>query len=208
MKPLIVALIAIWAYCASATEQMPDVILYEGQICELETSWEYPSPIEVYYRQSGKEYPSEAWHTANYRGHVATWALTNETLHLVEIKGETATLELAKIFPDAKDKDKIKASWFSGIAWVKTGRHKKEHEEGTYSIEYKTYVFIRFNQGKVQKTLTLTDKQYWKAVKEFFRRRETDNPVKEGPIFEYAQYISSFRKTEEPHNKPDAVDGK
>jgi len=196
MRYVIVALFLIGACYASATEQMPDVILYDGQTCELETSWEYPSPLEAYFYTSGKEYPFRMWHTANYRGHVATWELTNATLYLVEIEGKTARLDIGKIFPDAKGKDKIKASWFSGIAWVKTGRHKKEYKDGTYSIEYQTYVFVRFRQGVVEKKVTLTDDQYRKAVSEYFKRRETDNPVKEGPIFEYAQYINSFRKKE------------
>ncbi|MFC1814066.1 hypothetical protein ACFL03_15390 [Thermodesulfobacteriota bacterium] len=191
-----------------ATQQMPDIIQYEGKTCELATSWEYPSPLEVYFRVSGKKYPFEELHTANYRGHVATWELSNNTLYLVSVSVEKKKIDLAMLFQDKDVKNKINASWFTGIAWVKTGKHKKEYDGGTYSIAYENYVFLRFKQGKKEKKVILTDKEYWKALGEYFERRDTDNPVKDGVIFEYMQYINSFREKQETHNTPDPGSGK
>jgi len=194
---------------------MPDIIIYEDQRCELETQWGYmyTSPIAVYFRNSKRPYPFKVWHTGNYRGYLATWELTNDMLYLVEIKGETAKLGLTKVFPDIKFKDKIRASWYSGILWVKTGRYKKYYGKGkSYSIGYKTYVFIRFKEGKVEKKITLTEEEYQKAYRIYLKRKYNNNPVKKGPFFEYDRYINSClkeyhkKKKEKTQNRPDEGD--
>ena len=183
-----------------ATEQVPDYIEYETEISELEASWEYPSPLEVYFRISNKLYPFKELHTANYRGHVATWKLLDNTLYLTNITVEEDTVDLKILFPKKVIKDQIKADWFNGIAWVKTGRYKKIFDSG-YSIQYENYVFLRFDQGIVKDKTVLTSDEYWKTVNEYFQRRNTKNPVKSGVIFEYAQYINSFKQEDEKHNK-------
>lgn len=201
MKSITTLLFLTLVRCAFASEQMPDFVNYDGQLCELEVRWEYPSPLQAYFIASAKRYPFEAWHTGNERGHVATWEITDSTLYLIEIKGEKAKIDLAKVFPDIKKKEKVKALWFSGIALVKTGKNKIELEDGTCFIKYENHVFIRFKKGKVVKTATLTEQQYKKAVKEYYSRLNTDNPVTEGPVHEYHQYIISCFVEEESRDK-------
>ena len=190
IKSILVLLVFISLNCF-ATDQYPDEIIYEKQKCELEASWEYPSPLEVYFIDSKQKYPFEMLSTANYRGHIAKWELVNDQLFLNEVWVNEKRIDLKTIFQ--KSKDKVKAFWFNGVAWVFTGKYKEIYENEGYGYNYKSYVFLNFKNGNVINKVTLTPTKYNELVEEYFKRRKTKNPVKEGPIFEYAKYIHSFR---------------
>lgn len=194
MRPIWFLLLAFLPAHLFATEQIPDTIKYKGETCELETTWEYPSPLVVYFIVSGKKYPFESLHTANWRGHVAAWELTDETLYLLDVRVEEKKIDLNELFPGQFVDGKVKASWFSGLAVVLTGRHKKMLENEHYTFNYKSYVFLRLQEGIVKKRTVLSKSEYTKAWREYWKRERTDNPLTNGIMVEYAEYILSFRK--------------
>ncbi len=215
------------------TEQIADCIIFEGKKSELITSWEYPSPLEIYCRAKGIgcSFGSDVDSTGNYRGHVATWELRDTVLYLkgvtierrknrpTEVKsaGEIAaafeTVEevvpLSKVFPSMKvDAEKgVPAVWFTGMALVRTLgglSWERRYEENAKEA----YVFCSFEHGLSKKKTVLTRNEYFDAVKEFFDRRGTADPVKEGPIFEYSRYINSFERDEVDGEQVDATKDK
>ena len=68
-----------------ATMQQPDILYYEDQKMFLETGWEFPSPLEIYYYQNNIQTPFRAFSTGNYRGHIAVWEVVDDKLYLNEI---------------------------------------------------------------------------------------------------------------------------
>lgn len=91
MKKLILILaILINSGLLLATEQEPDFLYYNGKELTLSTGWGHPSPLETYYSQNNIEYPFTMLSTANYRGHVAIWEISDQKLFLKEIHVEKA----------------------------------------------------------------------------------------------------------------------
>lgn len=201
---------------AAATEQIPDYIILDEQMCELETHWSFPSPLEVYFRQSGAKNPfddQETISTGNYRGHVATWELSDGALYLKSItvdKYENQSYKLsdgsvmmiptpkptpfplAQIFPKADAKKGVMAKWFTGIVLAKIGGHRTELEGDSYSYEYRSFAYLEFKNGKFVKQTILDRDEHWRDVREYYDRIDTDTPVTKGPHFEYMQAISKL----------------
>jgi len=119
---------------ASATQQVPDVLYADGLKLALGLDWMYPSPLETYYYQAGFEYPFDAFSTANYRGHVATWKIVDGKLYLTSVSWERYepneanpksydyTIESSR--PDeigvrascpASEEGDVRADWFNGV---------------------------------------------------------------------------------------------
>jgi len=171
---------------------MPDFVEFEGERCELECSWEYPSPLEVYFTQKEEKSPFEWIHTANYRGHVAEWLINDDSLFLKRITREDKELKISD-YLEGKQSPAF-CDWFSGVAWIKRGKYKNEHADGSYHIGFKEYVFLEFENGKIKERTVLKEEEYTKAVSDYFERRESDDPVTEGPIVRFAEYINSFKQ--------------
>lgn len=70
---------------ALATEQEPDLLHYDNNELHLYTSWGHPSPLETYYYQNNIRIPFTGFSTANYRGHVGVWEVSDDKLYLKEI---------------------------------------------------------------------------------------------------------------------------
>lgn len=44
-----------------ATEQFPDIIVYEGKKYELSVGWGHPSPLEVFYIRTNAQSPFQSY---------------------------------------------------------------------------------------------------------------------------------------------------
>ncbi len=102
-----------------ATEQVPDLIEFDGKELALHTGWGHPSPMVAYFSQNNIEYPFQSSSTANYRGHIAHWKIHKNRLFLKKViahKGKKPNEYGIESNGDSvKYKSYVFADWFSGI---------------------------------------------------------------------------------------------
>jgi len=116
-----------------ATEQVPDILIYDNLELSLSTGWGHPSPLETYYFQNNIALPFVGFSTANYRGHIAVWEIIDTNLYLNEILIEDYVIDpngqyeyvlesyepneycvKPKSCPPSEDGN-VFADWFSGV---------------------------------------------------------------------------------------------
>lgn len=163
---------------AQATEQYPDYIEYGGKKYELAVSWGHPSPLQVLYIRTNTQSPFQGWSTANYRGHIATWRISDGKLYLVNVDtrrhyGRTGTywpeegkrldtlaapgyfgIAPLEVQPTQSD-GAVVADWFSGVLEIGdevTEERKRVESEGV------RYVYVR--HGEVVDDQWVTDKDF------------------------------------------------
>lgn len=179
-----------------ATEQEPDVLYYNGIKLSLSTGWGHPSPLETYYSQNKIEYPFTMLSTANYRGHVAVWEISDEKLFLKEIH-----IEKAKITPEEfnvksqldslSSKDKVFADWFTGVI-IGQERNKKNNWE----VEKSFYFYVKY--GEIINTQELTKKDF--RLIEKISEKDTSNHdlmAKYSMLYLNNNYISYYFRLHE-----------
>lgn len=151
---------------AQATEQYPDYIEYGGKKYELAVSWGHPSPLQVLYIRTNTQSPFQSWSTANYRGHIATWRISDGKLFLVNVdtrrhRGRTGTywpeegerrdtlvapgyfgIASLEVQPTQSD-GAVVADWFSGV--LEIGDEVTEGDERVES-EGVRYVYVRYGE--------------------------------------------------------------
>lgn len=134
--------------------------------------------------------------SAKFRGGFLTSVpfYRKDTLYLKDVKVENETFDLDNIFPDIKSNNKVKASWFTGIILIYPCKYK-DCKNREFSAECKDFVLLKFEQGVLKKKNILTRDEYQNAVNEYFKRKETNNPVTKGPIFEFGEYVKSLKKS-------------
>ena len=142
------------ALLAKATQQVPDILIYESHQLKLETGWGHPSPLETYFSQNDLRYPFTMISTGNYRGHVATWYIDQGKFFLTEIdvrkeKYSPEKYQVTSKNPSFNSKDTVFADWFSGV--LVGNLRKKERWE-----IIKTY-YIHVLNGEVQGVEVLDD---------------------------------------------------
>ncbi len=159
MKKLIFT-IAVLIHTGSlfATDQVPDILHYNGKELTLSTGWGHPSPLQTYYSQNNIEYPFTMLSTANYRGHVAVWEISDSTLFLKEIQIEEATYTPEKFKVKSKSdsvsyKDKVYADWFTGVI-IGEERQKNDY----WKVVKSYYFYVKY--GKVIDIQELTEKDF------------------------------------------------
>lgn len=127
MNKLLTLLFIIITTVCNGTEQEPDLIYYEGNCLSLFTGFYFPSPLETYFYQNKIKYPFDALSTANYRGHIASWIIVNDSLFLTEIAIQGKRFQPSDYNIASKDstnsKNGVFADWFSGIISSSEYRH-------------------------------------------------------------------------------------
>ncbi len=97
---------------ASGTGQIPDFLIDNGDTLSI-----FANPLESYFETSPRpdsifdEYGHNS--TACWRGYIGYWELKNDSLFLLELQGESSTIDLALIFKDRNTDTKIFADWVS-----------------------------------------------------------------------------------------------
>ncbi|MBP5548311.1 MAG: hypothetical protein J6X58_05435 [Bacteroidales bacterium] len=163
---------------AKATEQYPDYIEYGGKKYELAVSWGHPSPLQVLYIRTNTESPFQSWSTANYRGHIATWRISDGKFYLVKVDtrrhyGRTGTywpeegkrldtIAAPRYFnivslsvQSTMDDGTVLADWFSGVLEI-----GEQVVEGKKKPKMKgiRYIYVRY--GEVVDDQLVTDKDF------------------------------------------------
>ena len=105
---------------ASATEQVPDILIYQNQTLQLSAGWGHPSPVQTYFSQNDMPYPFTMLSTANYRGHVAIWEIKGVRLFLNEISINKESYKQGAYHIESQitkynKAGAVFADWFSGV---------------------------------------------------------------------------------------------
>lgn len=167
-----------------ATQQQNDVIEYKGIHSELDISWSSPSPLEAYFvGDKKKDYPFEELHTANYRGHIATWQIIDKKLILTEVvapaslfrsTGKAKPIKLTKILPGKYiSENKAFAGWFTGHLLIKSTpfekKHKSEFDGEEYFVkDFREYSIIRIDQGNVISEKSYDSDNFWSLSTRYY----------------------------------------
>lgn len=192
MKQLIIILFTLFnSTFVWATEQEPDLLHYNGKKLALATGWGHPSPLQTYYSQNNLDYPFTMLHTANYRGHVAIWEISDNMLFLKEIQIDKDNYKPGKFNVKSQadslsNDDKVLADWFSGVI-IGEERNKKNY----WKVEKSYYFYVRY--GKVVNTQELTDKDFEQI--ENISEKDTANQdlmAKYSMLYLNSNYISYY----------------
>lgn len=189
MKCLTIAfLLPCLGFHVSATEQMPDVYVEDNKVGEVETHWGYLSPLEHYFHRRKIESPFTVVSSANYRGHVAHWAIIDNKLFLTEVlvEGDEKTTgtdqygnvveiddpfdlkpyDLHALFEEGVTENGRFADWFSDSLLLKLGAYKKSLCKREYTILYKECKTITVEEGVVTESHSFTYDEYRSAMDE------------------------------------------
>lgn len=163
MKALVVMLFLslVLAGRVGATAQIPDSIIIDGKEYALNTN-----PLEVYLQGRKDFIPENASRsTANWRGYVATWKISNGKLALTRMdirlydkvsrKHSSRNIQ-STLFPNQSS---VVASWYSGALIIPDGRMTNYVHMG-YGSTYDHYRIYRIDKGQVIEALSLNEKEF------------------------------------------------
>lgn len=199
-KILIIFLISLTnSNIANATDQQPDILFYENEKLTVNIGWGHPSPLETYYHQNNLNYPFRMLHTANYRGHIATWKIIDDKFFITNIAIEDDDYKPAKfnvksIDNSLSDESKVFADWFSGVL-VCQKRKKKNY----WKTEYSIYIYVK--NGVVQKSEKITEKDF-KRIENLTQNDTTDTNLmsKYSILYLNQSYISYYFRLHDNEN--------
>lgn len=198
MKRLIISiLLSLLYFNCFGTKQQNDLIIYKGNECQLYLDWFFPSPFQCYYNQNENlKYPFSIISTANYRGHIATWEIENDVLYLTKITRNNKEIKLKKFFKDKIIKSKVKAEWFTGYLQILSDPFKEWYDSGYsddkyYVINYKKYVIVKIENGKIIDEKEYSTEQYMEQNK-IIHKKEQANQIDTTILSGFRTYISSF----------------
>lgn len=123
----------------------------------------FSNPLEMYWEKAGKHKPGFNTIETCKRGYIASWAIKENQLLLVDIDGEyTSTVLLfrrklvkatvKKVFP--KSNGSVFANWYSGKLRIPTGS-MTQYEHDDYNSRFEKEIIITIEKGKVLKMVTL-----------------------------------------------------
>lgn len=168
--------VMLMTFCTTtyATDQESDIFLENGKKYDLYCNWGHPSPLQVLYIRTGTESPFRSYSTGNYRGHVATWQVSDSALYLVKVDsrfhyGGTGTywpndstridtmaspafFGIKSLSGAAPDKDgAVLADWFTGVLEITPTYQDIQNGASDNWVRY-----LYFRNGKMLKDVTLT----------------------------------------------------
>lgn len=168
--------LSVISFSTWATEQMSDV--FEGREVPVKLVIQGQTPLQQYFYRSSVKNPFKMMHTANYRGHVASWSIKNDQFFLVRVmvEPEHATLpppygtlveyDFAALSKLKRTEDGIHASWFTGAILLAVGPHRVETETGYY-IDYTNFEIMWISAGMLTDSVVLSPEDYRKGFKEY-----------------------------------------
>jgi hypothetical protein len=144
------------------TAQAAEILHYQGEELMM-----FEEPLETYLFLLPKKIKFYSPSTALWRGYIGTWAITNNQLFLVKLKGfvqegdDVRDIDLSYLFPDYPDG--VFASWFSGELRCPTGELLQYVHMG-YASVYENDLFIKIEDGLVVDERIVSNKELAKEV--------------------------------------------
>jgi len=131
------------------TAQVPDRINYQGEALAL-----LSNPLESYAGPEEKKLRFRPINTANWRGYVASWEVSEDALYLVGVSATYAngsTPIIKEIFGDVNEQGRVMASWFSGELRIARGKVVHYVYMGYHST-FEQEIFLTVGDGLVTGT--------------------------------------------------------
>lgn len=100
-------------YDCFGTAQYPDFLIYNGDTLAL-----FSNPLEEYFYNHSR--PDDIFErygynsTACWRGYIGYWELKNDSLFLIELRGEISSIDLCLLFKDRNCEGVLFADWVNG----------------------------------------------------------------------------------------------
>ncbi|MCC5905136.1 MAG: hypothetical protein JJU13_02940 [Balneolaceae bacterium] len=123
------------------TAQFRDTLKYNGKQYSIASE-----PLSPYLQAIGIEYPGTS--TANYRGYIASWEISDKKLYLVNVTlpGFISDMDRpANLFPD---QEKTFANWYTGKIRIPHGELLEYVHQG-YGSLYEKELFLRILNGEL-----------------------------------------------------------
>lgn len=168
---LIIAFLTSVTVSVFATAQYPDKIIYEGKEYDLHTN-----PLEPYFETHPDKKPDDGVvSSALWRGYVATFLITNQTMQLKDIEIQIHVekedgdwpyewkSEMSKVQSKGKT---LNIDWFTGILVLPHGEIVNYVHMG-YGSTYENYILLEVKSGRVTGKREFDYKQY-----EAFREKQ------------------------------------
>lgn len=214
--------VVLTAFCMTtyATDQESDIFLENGKKYDLYVNWGHPSPLQVLYIRTDTESPFRSYSTGNYRGHVATWQVSDSALFLVSVDAryhlggagtywpndstridtmaEPAFFGIRSLSGAAPGKDgTVFADWFSGVLEITPTYQDIKSGETDEWVRY-----LYFRNGKMLKDVTLMPKD-WEKLKNFKKKYKSDSELMEKYQMVYLNqcYLSYYLRSGLAHDQ-------
>lgn len=167
MKKLILFALLI-SLDAFATEQIPDILMYNGKKYE----WKSFNPGRDYIKKFNFKVPEDAIETtANYGFYTFTYTIENDSLFLTDITilvNNKKGLESRSVFKQFfKDQAKISMD-YSKIQTFPYGKQIEVTESNWTDIYFTNYHVLEFKNGKVEKHYDLNYRKFLKLKRSLF----------------------------------------
>ena len=146
------------------TAQAPDIIVVDGEAFRL-----FSNPLESYFNEDNPRPDFGFVCTANWRGYVATWEISEDTMYLVDLRssGSRSTdLSIATLFPGSPNK--VKAEWFTGELRLPRGKCIRYVHLG-YGSVYEEELIIEIKNGIVKNRRIIDNRKRFKSKDELDR---------------------------------------
>lgn len=119
MKIAFLVLSLLYSNGSEMTQQRPDKLTFKGHSLELDASWAYASPVQLYFYQNRKPYPFEMISTANYRGHIAHLRIESGKL-ILDSLNVGGVMKIPDDYDIQSSDQSVKntgvlADWFTGV---------------------------------------------------------------------------------------------
>lgn len=165
IQQLVACCLLILATNAHATAQIPDVIIINGESESL-----YTNPLDRYLQANPGVLPEpEVISSANWRGYVASWRITDDVLLLEKVDMEfdisgpsdqrmtTETRNMiSMLFPDV---DRVVADWYTGALIIPQG-DVVEYVHMGYGSLFEHYILLIIDHGRVRRTMELDAEKF------------------------------------------------
>ncbi len=129
---LMAALLCTLASAVYGTQQVPEVLVYNGTTHDM-----FTTPLESFFSaEKPKVFLEKPSSTACWRGYVGTWKIENDELCLVALQEghpRTGAFPLNKVNPDWISP--VKATWFTGTIQIGKGGGRGKVVTGTLEIK-------------------------------------------------------------------------
>lgn len=186
---------------AVATEQIPDTITVGSQKVDLQSE-----PLSSYIEQN--KIRLEATSSANWRGYLAEWALTDTGLELKRIfkeegsmKGGTYTEKevdiSGKVMPGKKLP--LLATWYSGTLVIGLSGKANGNMHMGYSQSYDRYALVKIDKGLIAKRVDMGSDEFDALRKKQFQQYMTTEEYKKRK----AEALADSRKESEAMKQKD-----
>lgn len=184
-----------------ATEQIPDILIFEGKTYE----WNTYSPANDYLKKYNFSVPEDAIQTtANIGYYLYTYTIENDSLFLTDIEiltlQDKSLIKRSVLLDFFEDESPILMNSFSKILTVPYGELVEITRRNWSEIHFSRYLVFEFKNGFVKKSYNLSYRKFLKLKRNLFSKFKKSGryiEIKESEI-ENLKAFNEFRPKKFP----------